>query len=246
MPVQEDQLRLADTLKEALLKSYDLDAVILFGSLGRGDGDEFSDVDLFLVMETGREADDLSKEMIGHLSHLTRDIHIIIRSPREYHRQCDIPGTIVYSADKEGRILFDKKKWRENDLPLESYEVRKKEVIAQEYIGSSYDFLTKARSSLHEGNLFRCRDFVRFAAVRAIKGLFVRHDIHPPRELNLVKLYKGASALEPDMMDKGFRWIDELHNYFPGDAGIVEIQRLTGLIEKTENCIKEIIERYQY
>jgi len=47
-----EQMRLAMALKEALLDAYDPEAMILFGSLGRGDADDFSDVDLLIVMET--------------------------------------------------------------------------------------------------------------------------------------------------------------------------------------------------
>jgi predicted nucleotidyltransferase/HEPN domain-containing protein len=244
-PQQGDPLRLVRTLKNALLKAYELEAVILFGSLGRGDGDEFSDVDLLLVMVTGRDADDLAKEMTGYLAHLMQDIHIIIRSPGEYHRQCDIPGTLVYAAEKEGRSLFDSLKWRKRDLPVESYETRKQEVIDREYIGSSYDFLAKARTSLEEGQFFRSRDFLRFAVVRAVKGIFVRHDIHPPRDLDLVRLYKGVSALEPEMAQDD-PWIAELNSYTPEMDGHDKTREMTECIAKTEEWIKRVIEKYQY
>ena len=72
----EKQIRLAMALKEALLDAYDPEAIILFGSLGRGDADEFSDIDLLLVMETDRDAKELSEEMTEYLSPLSEDKHI--------------------------------------------------------------------------------------------------------------------------------------------------------------------------
>jgi predicted nucleotidyltransferase len=42
MSATAEQMRMALDLKEAILKAYDPEAIILFGSLGRGDGDEFS------------------------------------------------------------------------------------------------------------------------------------------------------------------------------------------------------------
>ena len=39
-----------ENLKEAILNDYDPEAVILFGSMGRGDVYEFSDVDLLVVL----------------------------------------------------------------------------------------------------------------------------------------------------------------------------------------------------
>lgn len=75
MTRQDERLRLVRTIKDALLKAYELEAVILFGSLGRGDGDEFSDVDLLLVMDTGGNAENLVNEMTCHVAYLAQDIH---------------------------------------------------------------------------------------------------------------------------------------------------------------------------
>ena len=52
-----DNAALVVRLKDALLDDYDPEAVILFGSFAKGDADEFSDVDLLVVIE--READQI-------------------------------------------------------------------------------------------------------------------------------------------------------------------------------------------
>jgi len=243
MPLTEEQTRLALDLKEAILNAYDPEAIILFGSLGRGDADEFSDVDLLLVMETDRDADEFSKEIGRYLDPLAKDKHIIMKTPWDFCRQRDIPGTIVFSAAREGQILFDKKDWERPHLPRDSYETRKQAVIHQEYILSAHDFLNKAQSSLHCGQLFRCRDFARFAAVRAIKGLFVKHDIHPPRETDLVKLLSKAEELEPDLM-RYTGLMGELNNYCPDEADTLENRRSGRMVERTAGFVKEIMAMY--
>jgi predicted nucleotidyltransferase/HEPN domain-containing protein len=242
MKLIEDQKKLALDLKEALLGAYDIEALILFGSLGRGDADEFSDIDL-LVMETDRERAELSGEMAEYLRPYTLDIHVIVRTPQEFCRQGDIPGTLDYSAHREGRILFDKGDWRARNLPFESYETRKLEVIRREYAGSARDFMDRAESSLRKGNLFRCRDFCRFAALRAVKGIFVKYDIHPPRETDLIKLFHEVRELEPGL-DQEIGFLRELNSFRPGDTGAMMTMICGDLLEKTREFTKRVTGRY--
>jgi predicted nucleotidyltransferase len=237
-----EQMRIALDLKEALLKAYDPEAIILFGSLGRGDGDELSDVDLLVVVETDRDIKDLGEEMTRHLDPLARDKHVIVRTPREFCRQMDIPGTLVFSAVREGKVLFEKAGWQDHCGSIDPYETRKREVIEKDYGRSARDFLAQAELSLEKGNLFRCRDFARFSAARALKGIFVKRDIHPPRETDLVALLDKTRALEPSLgvYDPFLR---ELNDYCPGGADNLEIQRCRSLVERTTVFVKEVMDR---
>jgi predicted nucleotidyltransferase/HEPN domain-containing protein len=235
-------MRLASDLKDALLEAYDPEAVILFGSLGRGDADEFSDVDLLLVIETGRDAGDLSEEMARYLDPLAKDKHIIVRTPQEFFRQRDIPGTLVFSAAKDGRVLFSKTGWGQGYGPVDSYETRKQEVIEAEYVRSAQDFVSQAERSLQKGRFFRCRDFARFAAARAMKGLFVKHDRQPPRETDLLELLEKAGELEPDLMSHGV-FLGELNAYCPRKTGGVESRRSADMVKRTSEFVEDILAR---
>lgn len=243
MAPTQKQIRLAVALKEALLDAYDPEAVILFGSLGRGDADEFSDVDLLLVMETDRDVKELSEEMTEYLSPLSEDKHIIVKTPGDFFLQRDIPGTIVFSALAEGRFLFEKKAWRRRTLPVDSYEKRKQGVIREEYERSARDFLTLAESALQKGALFRCRDFARFAAVRAIKGLFVKHDVHPPRETDLLALLNDVKQLAPHVVQHE-AFLRKLNSHCPSGTDPEDRNRIGLLLEGTAGFIREIIASY--
>jgi predicted nucleotidyltransferase len=234
-----DQMKLAVAMKDALLDAYDPEAVILFGSLGRGDADEFSDVDLLIVMETDRDVKELGEEMAEYLDHLSRDKHTILRTPETFCRHMDVPGTLAFSAKREGKILFEKPGWRTQYLPTDSYALRKREVLKQEYVESAHGFLAQGKSAYENGNFFRCRDFLRFAAARVIKGLFVKHDIHPPRETDLEELLEKVKGLEPDLIQhKAFT--DELNAYCPGKADSVERRKCYDLLESTSEFLNEI------
>lgn len=238
-----DQMRLALDLKEALLAAYDPEAIILFGSLGRGDADEFSDVDLLLIIETDRDLSDLSKEMAEYLDPLAKDKHIIVRTPQDFCRQRDIPGTIPFSVARDGQILFDKKGWRRRYLPLDSYETRKQEIIQQEYVQSAQDFLNQAELALQGNNLFRCRDFARFAVLRAIKGVFVEHDMDPPRETDLVELLSRAAEVESDL-SQYIGFVRELNGYYPCEGDNSEKRRSSRMLERTVRSVRGIIGTY--
>jgi len=236
-------MRLAMALKEALVDAYDPEAIILFGSLGRGDADEFSDVDLLIVMETDRDVKDLGEEMAEEFNYLAEEKHLIVRTPESFRRQMDIPGTIVFSATRDGQILFEKQGWRTQQAPADPYAIRKKEVLQQEYAGSARGFSAQAQASHEEGNVFRCRDFMRFAAARAIKGLFVKQDLHPPRETDLDQLLDEAMPLEPDLArHKAF--LGELNAYCPGKPDSTEKRRCHGLLERTSRFVDEILAKY--
>jgi predicted nucleotidyltransferase/HEPN domain-containing protein len=237
-----EQMGMALDLKEALLKAYDPEAIILFGSLGRGDGDEFSDVDLLVVIETDRGAKDLGEEMTRHLDPFVRDKHIIVRTPKDFCRQMDMPGTLVFSVVNEGKVLFEKAGWQNHYRPTDSYETRKQEVIKQDYVRSARDFHAQAESSLEKGNLFRCRDLVKFAAARAIKGLFVKNDIHPPRETDLLSLLDKIRAMEPDL-GRHASFLKALNDYCPNGNSPLETQRCRTMVEKTAAFVKEVVGR---
>jgi len=166
-----------------------------------------------------------------------------VRTARDLCRQRDIPGNIIYSAFREGRVLFEKKDWEWQHPPEDSYDKRKMEVIQREYVRSAYEFLAQSESSLQGGNLFRCRDFARFASVRALKGIFVKHDTHPPRETDLLSLLKKAEKMEPDLaVESGF--LRELNSYVPGKKGEVETRRCRYIFDQTVAFVKRMISRY--
>jgi len=73
-------MKLATALKEALVDAYDPQVIILFDSLGRGDADEFSDVDLLIAMETDCDAKHLGEEMAEEFNHLAENEHLIMRT----------------------------------------------------------------------------------------------------------------------------------------------------------------------
>jgi predicted nucleotidyltransferase len=94
--------RAVDLLKSAAAPCR----IILFGSYARGDAHENSDLD-FLVVEpvvTARR-----REMV-RLSEVLRPLRVpadvLVASERVFNEWRTIPGTVLYEAHKEGRVLY--------------------------------------------------------------------------------------------------------------------------------------------
>ncbi len=81
--------------------------VILFGSRGRGDADEGSDLDLMVVLP---EAPDKFGEMIRlhkAVGNVGVGVDVLVYSEEEYQRRSQVPGTVLYWARKQGRRLYE-------------------------------------------------------------------------------------------------------------------------------------------
>jgi len=93
-------------MTDRIVKHFDPEKVILFGSHARGDDDVRSDVDLLVVLS---HVDDLRKAAIAIRRALTdfpvgKDI--IVTTPEEIRRRGHLVGTILRPALQEGKTLY--------------------------------------------------------------------------------------------------------------------------------------------
>jgi predicted nucleotidyltransferase len=80
---------------------------MVFGSYARGDADEGSDLDL-LVVE--KEVTDKASEYLKlhrAIGAIGVGVDVLICSQQEFERRCQVPGTVPYWANKEGKLLHD-------------------------------------------------------------------------------------------------------------------------------------------
>ncbi len=97
-----------DEMVRRLVDGLDPEQIILFGSYARGTAGPDSDADLLVVMEvTGRKRPK-AVEMYGELAGVALPKDLILVTPDELEQQRDDPGYVVYSALREGVVLYDR------------------------------------------------------------------------------------------------------------------------------------------
>lgn len=81
--------------------------VIVFGSYARGDATENSDLDL-LVVES-EVADKATEYLNIHraVGSLGVGVDVLVYSKREFEWRSQVPGTVLYWARREGKVVHD-------------------------------------------------------------------------------------------------------------------------------------------
>lgn len=236
--MNEKEAYIVKRLKQYLIDHYNPDMIILYGSTARGDTDEFSDIDIMVIIDV-EDSKKLTDDILADTDHIVHDKHIIIKSTDEYFTQKDIPGTMVFSALNEGLVQYCSPDFDAGNVSLKKYEERKRDVIEREYLVQAREFLEEGKKAFNKKQLFRCRDFLRFAAVRALKAVMVLKDVHPPRSTDLDVLFKRAQTLIPQIKTLQPS-IKELNYYYPINNEPEEVSRCRELAEKTRFIIDSV------
>jgi predicted nucleotidyltransferase len=91
-----------------LVREFHPDRIVLFGSYARGTAGPDSDADLLVVMPVEGSRRQKAVEMERVLAGLTLPKDLILTTPDEVERDRGIPGTLIYSALKEGLVLYER------------------------------------------------------------------------------------------------------------------------------------------
>lgn len=96
-----------DELALRIGREFHARRVVLFGSYAGGAPTDDSDVDLLVVAETALPP----RQRYGAVRRLLTDypsaFDIIVKTPEEYARSRSVVNTIVYFAEKTGRVLYE-------------------------------------------------------------------------------------------------------------------------------------------
>jgi len=91
-----------------VVKGFRPSQVILFGSHARGAATEWSDVDLLVILPNGSDKRDSAIEIRRALRDLPVCKDIVVATPEEVARRGHIVGTLLRSALREGKVLYER------------------------------------------------------------------------------------------------------------------------------------------
>ncbi len=82
--------------------------VVLFGSHARGTASEWSDVDLLVILPNVSDKRDAAINIRRVLGDLPVCKDIVVATPEEIARRGHLVGTVLRSALREGKIIYER------------------------------------------------------------------------------------------------------------------------------------------
>ena len=98
--------RLIHSMVRRLVRQFDPEQIILFGSHARGTAGPDSDVDFLVVMPVKGSKREKRIEMQLALDDILVAKDIVVVTPEQMQRNRNIPGTIERPAVLEGQVLY--------------------------------------------------------------------------------------------------------------------------------------------
>ncbi len=105
-------MRIETYLKEAvdrIIKRFNPEKIILFGSYAYGKPTADSDIDLMIVMDTDEKPHKRAVLIRKALKDIGIPKDIIVKTPQEFERFKDIVGTVIYPVAHKGKLLYEKR-----------------------------------------------------------------------------------------------------------------------------------------
>ena len=94
------------TMVERIVRQFEPDKIILFGSHARGDAGPDSDIDLLIVMPVTGSIREKAVEIGVALHDIAVPKDLIVITPDEFEWRKDTIGTIEWPASREGEVLY--------------------------------------------------------------------------------------------------------------------------------------------
>jgi len=81
--------------------------IILFGSYANGTPTEESDLDLLIIKDSDIPSRLQNRKVRKILSDLRIPVDVIVKTTEEFQTYKDIIGTIIYPANKFGKVIYE-------------------------------------------------------------------------------------------------------------------------------------------
>ena len=102
-PVERKEIR---QMVNRIVRRFDPERIILFGSHARGDAGPDSDVDLLVVLSLAGSRHEKQVEIRLALRDILIPKDIVVTTPEDFLWRKEVPGTIERPAAREGKLLY--------------------------------------------------------------------------------------------------------------------------------------------
>jgi uncharacterized protein len=93
-------------LADEIVRQFQPEKIILFGSHARGEAGKDSDVDLLVLTSYEGHSLDKAAEILGKTHPLEYSVDLIVRSPQEFERRCQTQDWLMRTIQDEGLVLY--------------------------------------------------------------------------------------------------------------------------------------------
>ena len=90
-----------------IVRNFKPQKIILFGSYANGTPTEESDLDLLVIKDSDSPSRLQNRKIRRILSDLRIPIDVVVKTPEEFRTYRDIIGTIIYPANKFGKVIYE-------------------------------------------------------------------------------------------------------------------------------------------
>lgn len=95
-----------DQIVKTIVNEYRPSKIILFGSFAYGNPTEDSDLDLLIIKDDDVPKIQRNRKVRRILKDFSIPIDIIVKTSQEFENLKNIIGTVIYPANKYGKVLY--------------------------------------------------------------------------------------------------------------------------------------------
>jgi len=96
-----------DEVKRRIAENFKPQKIILFGSYANGTPTEDSDLDLLIIKDSDLPTRIQNRKVRKILTGLKIPVDVMVKTAKEFETYKDIIGTIIYPANKFGKVIYE-------------------------------------------------------------------------------------------------------------------------------------------
>lgn len=107
--LREEFAKRLETVKQRIVKQFQPNRVVLFGSVAKNSFNDWSDIDLLIVMPTKKNPLERNRDVLELTMDDVPNVESIVLTPEEYSIAKKRVAHIAAIAEREGKVIYEKK-----------------------------------------------------------------------------------------------------------------------------------------